>query len=148
MTAAAYPGEPKTTHGRNRGTMYGLIGANQKIPNGAYVAIVGGYWVNVTSTTGLEGRVAKCIKDVDNTGGANGALRIEVQLLGNRNLELVANDTGSPIVLADLGDEFYWLDNQTATSDGTGRSVGGRAWAFFQASASDPDETRVFVEVY
>ena len=148
MTALAYPGPQKTTHSRNRGTMYGLIGANQKIPAGAFVAIVGGYWVNVTSTTGLEGRVAKCLKDVDNTGGADGALEIEIQLLGERHLEVVVNDTVAPVTQTDLGSEFYWLDNQTITMDSTGRSVGGRAWAFDQKSFSSVNQTRVFVEVY
>lgn len=97
--------------------MYGLVGANQKIPANAWVAIVGGYWVNITSTTGLEGRVAKCLKDVDNTGGANGAASIDVQLPGGRELVLIANDTTSPITLTDLGGDAYWLDNATITVD-------------------------------
>jgi hypothetical protein len=116
MTAASYPGVGQVITGRNRGTMYGLVGANQKIPVNAYVAIVGGYWTNVTSTTGLEGRVGKCLKDVDNTGGANGDKAIEVALLGGRNLELIANDVTSPVTQTDLGSECYWLDNATVTA--------------------------------
>lgn len=149
MTAAAYPGVGQVTTGRNRGTMYGLVGANERIPAGAYIAIVGGYWVNVTTTTGLEGRVAKCLKDVDNTGGAAGALSIEVALLGNREVHLIANDTGgSPVAATSLGDEVYWLDNATITLDNTGTSKAGRAWAFFKVSLGAIDETRVWVEVY
>jgi hypothetical protein len=149
MTAAAYPGVGQVTTGRNRGTMYGLIGSNQKIPAGAYIAIVGGYWVNVTSTTGLEGRVAKCLKDVDNTGGSAGALPIEVQLLGGREVHLIANDMdGSPVAATDLGDEVYWLDNATITLDDSGTSKAGRAWAFYKVSLGAADETRVWVEVY
>jgi hypothetical protein len=149
MTAAAYPGEVKTTHSRNRGTMRGLIGANQKIPANAYVAIVGGFWVNVTATTGLEGRVAKCLKDVDNTGGANGALAIDVQMLGERNLELVFNDGAAPFVQTNLGDDGFWLDNQTVSlSDGgAARSTAGKVWAFYSYSFGDTDTTRMWLEV-
>lgn len=149
MTAAAYPGATKVTHERYRGTLYGLVGANQKIPAGAYIAIVGGYWVNVTATTGLEGRVAKCLKDVDNTGGANGALEIEVQILGGKNLELIANDTVAPVTATELGDDVYWLDNATISlSDGgAARSKAGQAWGFYQSSFSAVDTTRVWVEV-
>ena len=150
MTALAYPGPAQTTAGRNRGTMYGLVGAGQKIPANAFIAIVGGYWVNVTATTGLEGRVARCIKDVDNTGGLAGAKRIEVQFIGNRMLELVANDTVAPVTATNLGDEVYWLDNATISlSDGgAARSKAGRAWDFYRASFGDTDTTRVWVEVY
>jgi hypothetical protein len=116
MSAATYPGQTKVVEGRDRGTLYGLIAANQKIPAGAYVAIIGGFWINVTSTTGLEGRIAQCLKDVDNTGGANGAKRIELRMLGGRKLEVVKNDVGgSPFTATDIGEEFYWLDNQTVT---------------------------------
>jgi hypothetical protein len=150
MSAAAYPGITQVTEGRDRGTMYGLIGANQKIPAGAYIAAVSGFWVNVTTTTGLEGRVAKCLKDVDNTGGADGAKRVEVKMLGNRKLDVVKNDvSGSPVTATDIGDEFYWLDNQTATLDATGRSVGGRVWGFvvptFTSANANSD---LFVEIY
>jgi hypothetical protein len=149
MTAAAYPGEVKVTHSRNRGTMRGLIGANQKIPAGAYIAIVGGYWVNVTATTGLEGRVARCLKDVDNTGGAAGALAIDVQMIGERHLELIANDTVAPVTQTDLGDDVFWLDNATISldDDSAARSLAGKAWAFYQHSFGDVDTTRVWVEV-
>lgn len=149
MTAATYPGQTKVTYARNRGTMYGLIGANQKIPAGAYVAIVGGYWVNVTATTGLEGRVAVCLKDVDNTGGANGALPIQVQMIGERHLELIFNDAVAPVTQTSLGDDVFWLDNQTISldDDGGARSKAGKAWAFYQHSFGTVDDTRVWVEV-
>jgi len=149
MTAAAYPGEPQTTVARNRGTMCGLVGANQKIPAGAWVALVGGYWVNVTATTGLEGRIGRCLKDVDNTGGADGAASIDVQLPGGRELVLIANDTVAPVTLTDLGGDVYWLDNATISvdDDGGARSRAGRAWAFYKAAFSTADQTRVWVEV-
>lgn len=149
MTAAAYPGEVQVTHSKYRGTLYGLVGANQKIPAGAYIAIVGGYWVNVTATTGLEGRVAKCLKDVDNTGGSNGALEIEVQILGGKNLELIANDGDAPVTLTDLGSTVYWLDNATISidDDSAARSEAGQAWGFYQSSFSAVDTTKVWVEV-
>lgn len=149
MTAAAYPGVVKVTHARNRGTMRGLIGANQQIPANVYIAIVGGYWVNVTATTGLEGRVAKCLKDVDNTGGAAGALAIDIQMIGERNLELIFNDGAAPVTQTNLGDDVFWLDNQTISlSDGGAtRSKAGKAWAFYSHSFGDVDTTRVWVEV-
>ncbi len=149
MTAAAYPGEVKVTHSRYRGTLYGLVGANQKIPAGAFIAIVGGFWVNVTAAAGLEGRVAKCLKDVDNTGGANGALSIEVQILGGKYLELIANDTVAPVAAANLGDTVYWLDNATISldDDSGARSEAGPAWGFYQDSFGSADTTKVWVEV-
>lgn len=150
MSAATYPGQTKVTEGRDRGTMYGLIGANQKIPANAYAAIIGGFWVNVTSTAGLEGRVAQCMKDVDNTGGLAGAKRIELRMLGSRKLEVVKNDVGgSPVVAADIGSEVYWLDNQTITMDATGRSVAGRVWGFLAATFTTVTaNSDVLVEVY
>lgn len=150
MTAAAYPGATKVTHARNRGTIRGLVGANQKIPANAYCALVGGYWINVTATTGLEGRVARCLKDVDNTDGSAGALSIDVQIIGERHLELIYNDTGgSPVAQTNLGDNVYWLDNQTISlsSNGSTRSLAGKAWAFYQHAFGDVDTTRVWVEV-
>jgi hypothetical protein len=150
MTAKAYPGEGEPIEGRDRGTCYGLVGDNQKIPAGAYIAIVGGYWVNVTATTGLEGRVAKCMKDVDNTGGADGAKRIEVRMLGSRKLEVVKNDVGgSPVTATDIGDEFYWLDNQTATLASSGKSKGGRVWGFVSPTFTTPSaNSDLYVEIY
>lgn len=140
--------ETQVTTGRYRGTMYGLVGANQKIFAGAYIAIVGGYWVNVTSTTGLDGRVAKALKEVDNTGGAAGAKRIEVELLGKKHVELIKNDTVAPVTATGLGSEVFWKDNDTISIDDTGRSRSGRAWAFYQVSLGPVDETKVWVEVY
>lgn len=150
MTAAAYPGQTQATTSKYRGTLYGLIGANQKIPAGAWIAIVGGFWVNVTATTGLEGRTAKCMEDVDNTGGSNGALRVKVQIVGAKNLELIANDTLAPVTATDLGEEVFWLDNATISldDDSGARSKAGRAWGFLRYSLSAPDESQVFVEVY
>src|SRR5215210_2361835 len=81
-------------------TFDGRIGANQKIYRRALIAIVGGYWVNVTATTGLEGKYAIAMETVDNTGGAAGALPIKVEFLQSKTFWLAKNDTVNPIVPA------------------------------------------------
>jgi len=60
-------------------------------------------------STNLQGGV------VDNTGGADGALLVEVQYLNPFYVMLFANDTGSPVVVADRGNLCYVLDDQTVT---------------------------------
>lgn len=97
-----------------------------------------GYGVPVTATTGLIvwGKVRST---VDNTGGANGAKNVVIDLGREIEVWLFANDTGTAITRADIGTSPYWLDNQTVTGDSTGHSQGGTVyevtsegvWVFF-----------------
>lgn len=116
---------------------------------GAAMAVVGGEWQNVTATTGLAGRYAEATETVDNTDDGK---TIEGRFY-NENGKWVTpfrNDTVAPVLAANLGDEVYFLDNQTVSisSDSSARSKGGRAWKFGSSGTFDTDETIVWVEVY
>lgn len=127
-------------------TYDGLIGANVKIFHKALIVIVGGYWVNATATTGLEGRYAVAMDTVDNLGGAAGAKRINVEFIREKWLWLAENDPASPLIATDLGGICYTLDNKTASANATGKSVLGTPWKFFESNRV-VDPTRVWVEV-
>lgn len=116
---------------------------------GAVIAVVAGEWQNVTATTGLEGRYAEATETVDNTGDGK---TIEGRFY-NENGKWVTpfrNDTDAPVLAANLGDEVYFLDNQTVSidDDGGARSVAGRVWKFGSSGTFDTDTTVVWVEVY
>lgn len=129
-------------------TLDGLVGAAQHIYKNALIACVGGYWVNVTATTGLEGKYALCMDEVDNSLGGNGDKPIKVQFIEPKMCVLVKNDTVSPITQAQIGGDGYALDNQTVSADDNGatRSVLGTPWMFFEANRRTVT-TSVWVEV-
>lgn len=52
---------------------------------------------------------------VDNTGGADGAALVNVEYPHERSVRLFANDTGTPIVVANRESQCYMLDDQTVT---------------------------------
>lgn len=77
-----------------------------------------------TSTTLKAAGVAQ--QRVDNSAGADGALRIEVDRAG---AHLFANSAaGDAITLADLGASVYIVDDQTVakTSGSSSRSIAGK----------------------
>jgi len=63
---------------------------------------------------------------VDNTGGANGAKKVEIDF--HRTFDVVwwNNSTVTPITAQDRGKFAYWEDDQTVTSDNTSASEAGR----------------------
>lgn len=78
----------------------------------------------ITSTTLKAAGVARA--RVDNTGGADGALRLEVDRQG---LHQFANSaSGDAITLADVGSSVYIVDDQTVakTSGSSTRSLAGK----------------------
>lgn len=83
---------------------------------GAAVALVDGEWQNVTATTGLEGRICRARETVDNTD--DGEL-LEGTFLEREGKWLVPlrNDVTAPITATDMGDEVYFVDNQTVSVD-------------------------------
>jgi len=125
------------------------IKAGEIIYAGAAIAVVAGKWQNVTTATGLEGRCAESTETVDNTADGK---RLEGRFYGHygKNLAPFKNDTGAPIVAANLGDEVFWVDNQTVSiSDAGGtRSKAGRVWKFASQGTFETDTTVVWVEVY
>lgn len=65
---------------------------------------------------------------VDNTGGANGALFVEVEYLNPFWVMLMKNDTVSPVVVADRENVCYGLDDQTVTHASSGNMIAGTVY--------------------
>lgn len=94
-------------------------------PSGYYAQVQPGvYGVGIATglggTTGAGGIVAAGSTNlqggvVDNTGGANGAMQVEINYIEPFYVRLFANDTASPVVVADRGNVCYGLDDQTVT---------------------------------
>lgn len=110
------------------------LGANVKAIKGTAAAFATsgpskGYIVPVTATTGLR-PIGRFTETVDNTGGAVGAKKAEVNF--HRKFELVrwANDTVAPLAKADRGSFCFGKDNETCSADGDGRSYAGIFWEF------------------
>lgn len=115
----------RTTPKRS-GTRLSLpVAANAVIYAGALVCLTAAGFATkgATSTTLKVAGVAQ--QRVDNTGGADGALRVEVEA---GHTWLMANSAaGDLITLANVGDVAYIVDDQTVakTSGGSTRSVAG-----------------------
>ena len=103
-----------------------LIAANVKIYAGSIVVIEAGYAKPGKTATALS-TVGIACQNYDNTGGAAGAFLVSVQTSGGDRDYLMANDTTAPVVQTGVGFDCYVLDDQTVTSDATGRSVAGKA---------------------
>lgn len=90
----------------------------------------GGYLVNGSATTGLKavGILGDQPFEVPSTSivnsGGNGAKLAEVQ--GTPIQAKLANSSGDPVVLADVGSVCYIEDNQTVCHTGTGKSQAGQ----------------------
>jgi hypothetical protein len=68
--------------------------------------------------------VGRFFETKDNTGGAAGAVSAQIQFFRERVVMLLANDTGTPVVVADRESSCYALDDQTATGDPTTAAIG------------------------
>lgn len=97
-----------------------------------------GYGVPASTATGLVA-IGRAVSDVDNTGGANGAKRVEVE----QGLFAYANSGVDPLAIADRGGLCYLVDDQTiAKTDGTGtRSCAGTF------AEIDPITSEVWVQI-
>lgn len=126
-------------------TIFGLVAANAHIYQNALIACVGGYWEPATAAPDLQ--LAIAMEEVDNTGGANGAKRIQVEFIEPKRLWLAKNDAGSPIVQAQIGGEGWVLDDQTVGATG---AIGTHSkvipWQFYESNLQ-PDVTKLWVEV-
>lgn len=107
--------------------------AATKIYKGTMVVFSGGYVAPATQTTGVM-CVGIAAETVDNSGGSAGDLSIKVL----RGVAKLNNDTGTAVVIGDVGKQCYMLDNQTVTMDASGASVAGRVF--------DVDSSGVWVE--
>lgn len=107
--------------------------AATKIYKGTMVVFSGGYVAPATKTTGVM-CVGIASETVDNSDGNAGDKSIKVM----RGVAKMTNDTGTAVVIGDVGKQCYALDNQTVTMDATGASVAGRVF--------DVDASGVWVE--
>lgn len=100
------------------------VKANTKVYGGSFVVIDAGYAAPGRTATGLIA-AGKAEKTVDNTGGAAGALVIEVRRGCHKWLNSSAGDL---IAQADVGKLVYIVDDQTVakTDGGATRSAAGR----------------------
>lgn len=100
------------------------VGANQKIFQGAIVCMAAG--LAVKGVTGLGLIVDGLAREpVDNTGGAAGAVRIEVE----PGYKYLANSAaGDLITLSEVGTDCFIVDDQTVakTNGGGTRSRAGK----------------------
>lgn len=101
------------------------VAANARIFEGALVCLsaTGFATPGATATTLKADGVAR--ETVDNTGGANGAVRVTVR---KGVFPFVNSAAGDAITIADIGTDCFIVDDQTvAKTNGTNtRSVAGR----------------------
>lgn len=100
------------------------VAANTRIYAGALVAVNAmGYAVPGSTATDLKA-AGRAEEQVDNTGGADGAKRIEIR----RGVFLFKNDAVDPVDGIHVLGDCYIVDDETvAATDGTGtRSIAGK----------------------
>lgn len=117
--------QAKNTARKDGVTFNRALAANAVIFEGALVCLSAtGYATpGAVATTLVADGVA--ISSVDNTGGANGAVSVEVRKGVFRFGNSAAGDL---ITIAEIGDNCYIVDDQTVakTNGGATRSVAGR----------------------
>jgi hypothetical protein len=144
MAASTRDRDTKRRSGRE---IYWPIAAATKIYGGIMVALnAAGYLVAASDTAAL--RVAGVSDELkDNTGGANGALSLQLRRQGAENhLFLFANSTANAIVQADLGKVVYVEDDHTVARTTTNFVKAGR----FMGFGGDPDgsdATKCWIEI-
>lgn len=126
MTALA---KERFTRVRKAGGLDLPVKANVKIWKGARIVMTGGYAEPATAATGLT-NVGKASDNVDNTGGADGALTVHVEFSKEKTLVPMIGDAGNPFAQANMGGPAYFLDDQTVTTVSTGHTSMGTAWTF------------------
>ncbi len=93
---------------------FGVKGG-EKIFAGGIVALLAGVAAAGATATGLT-CVGRAEEDADNSGGADGALTINVM----RGIFRYDNDGADAVTAADIGNDCYLIDDQTvAKTDGT-----------------------------
>jgi len=66
----------------------------------------------------------RCKAQVDNSAGAAGALNVEIE----KGVFRVANSATDPVVVADIGNDCYIVDDQTVSHTDTNQSVAGKVF--------------------
>ncbi len=97
------------------------MAANVKVLKGALIACTAGFYGPAAAGTGKR-IVGRAAQTVDNTGGAAGALNVDVHFFYERDLFLLANSIVNPVTAAQREGICYAEDDQTAGSLATGFS--------------------------
>lgn len=100
------------------------VAANVKIHKGALIACTAGFYGPAAAGTGKR-IVGRAAQSVDNTGGAAGALSVDVHFFYERDLFLLVNSGVNAVTAAMRETVCYAEDDQTVGSLDTGFSVCG-----------------------
>lgn len=98
--------------------------ANKKFFAGAMVATdASGNATPGATATDLIG-AGRCREQVDNTGGAAGAVNVTIE----KGIFKYANSATDPVVAGDIGQNCYIVDDQTVSHTDTNQSVAGKVF--------------------
>lgn len=95
-----------------------LAASIKAIKGGLAACDADGFYCPATGAT-TEVVVGRFTETVDNTAGADGAKKAEIDFFRERTLFLLVNDTGTAVLVADRERACYVLDDQTVTGDDT-----------------------------
>jgi hypothetical protein len=116
---------PRSTPARDGESFSRPVKANAKIFAGALVCLdATGFAVPGAASTTLKAD-GRAQATVDNTGGVDGALRVEVR---PGRFRFANSAAGDAIAAADIGNDCFVVDDQTVakTNGGNTRSVAGK----------------------
>lgn len=100
------------------------VAANVRIHKGALIAATAGFYGPAATGTGKR-IVGRAAQSVDNTGGAAGAVNVDVHFFYERDLFLLANSGTNACVAANRETLCYAEDDQTVGNLATGMSAAG-----------------------
>ena len=99
------------------------VAASAVIHAGALVVANASGYVAPGSTATPLTALGRAEEAVDNTGGSNGDVKARIR---RGKAFRFANDGANAVTQAHLGKDCYIVDDQTVSSDNTGRSVAGK----------------------
>ena len=122
----------RNTVRRSGDTIQMGVAANKKIYAGSLVARdAAGYATPGATATTLIG-VGRANETIDNTGGANGAVSVEVE----KGVFRFGNSAGDPITIADIGATCYIEDDETVSKTNAGGNSQSVAGTIFDVDAN------------
>jgi len=111
------------------------VAANAVIYEGAIIMCDGGYWKPATASPAtLQGAAWIACEDVDNTGGANGAVTVKAV---SEIFAVLPNSSGHPLLVTDYGLAVRCEDDEKVTRYGNGPTL-GEFRGFYQSNTSWP----------
>lgn len=112
------------TSRRTGDTLTRPAAANKKFYAGSLVAIdASGNATPGATATDILGS-GRCREQVDNTGGAAGAVNVDIE----KGIFKYANSATDPVVAGDVGKDCYIEDDQTVSHTDTNQSLAGKVF--------------------